>query len=207
MLLLATDILGRDDAREAARRELSRPAYDEARPPLVYRVLQWVIDKLQTLLGEAAATVPGGTPGLVLLLLLLGLLVFLIVLKVRPSAARAGRPAELFGGGQVLTAEHHRRLADTAAADGRWADAVRERLRAIARELEQRGVLDARPGRTADELAREAGGAVPEVRAPLLKAATVFDEVWYGGRPADASSYAVMVEVDRVVGAARLVRA
>jgi hypothetical protein len=207
MLLAAADVLGREEAREAARRELSRQAYTEAQPPLVYRALQWVLDKLQEVLGRAAASVPGGTPGLVLLLLVLGLLVVLVVVKVRPAARRTRRDPELFDAGQVLSADGHRARAETAAAEGRWADAVRERLRAIARELEARGVLDARPGRTADELAREAGRAVPAVGEPLARATTAFDEVWYGGRPADASSYAGMVEVDRLVATARLARA
>jgi hypothetical protein len=106
-----------------------------------------------------------------------------------------------------MTADGHRARADEAAAAGKWADAVRERLRAVARELESRGVLDPRPGRTADELAREAGSAVAAVAAPLQRGVRVFDEVWYGGRSADASSYAVLVEVDRAVREARLARA
>ena len=70
------------------------------------------------------------------------------------------------------------------------------------RELEARGVLDARPGRTAGEVARDGGDAVPALAADLARAAAVFDEVWYGGRTADAASYAVLVEVDgRVTGA------
>jgi len=46
---------------------------------------------------------------------------------------------------------------------------------------------------------------VPSLSEPLRRGVTVFDEVWYGGRTADASSYAVLVEVDRLVGATRLV--
>ena len=83
-----------------------------------------------------------------------------------------------------LDAAEHRRRADGFAGEGRFAEAVRERMRAIVRELETRGVLEPRPGRTADEVAREAGALVPAVAPDLRTAATVFDEVWYGGRPA-----------------------
>jgi hypothetical protein len=48
---------------------------------------------------------------------------------------------------------------------------------------------------------------VPAIAGPLRRGATVFDEIWYGGRTADASSYAVLVEVDRAVTAAPLVLA
>jgi hypothetical protein len=191
-------------AREAARRELSKRAYENAKPPLAYRVLTWILDKLGTLLNKASGSVPGGRVGLLLIVLLAAAVAALVVVKLRPTLRSPGSD-ELFDTGQTLTAQEHRRRADQAAARGDHPEAVRERLRAIVRELEQRGLLDARPGRTADEVAREAGTAVPPLAAPLRRATTVFDEVWYGGRSADASSYAVLVEVDRLVLATRLV--
>ncbi len=117
--------------------------------------------------------------------------------------ARSSRPPAVFAGSALRTADEHRALAQTAADQGRWADAVRERLRAVVRELEACGALDPRPGRTAGEVARDGGAAVPEVAADLARAAGVFDEVWYGGRTADASSYAVLVAVDERVGERR----
>jgi hypothetical protein len=45
---------------------------------------------------------------------------------------------------------------------------------------------------------------VPAVADDLRRAAVVFDEIWYGGRTADASSYAFLVEVDDRVAASRL---
>ena len=77
-------------------------------------------------------------------------------------------------------------------------------MRAIVRELETRGVLEPRPGRTADEVAREAGAAVPAVAADLRTAATVFDEVWYGGRPATAQADALLRQADQRVQRAQL---
>lgn len=196
--------LSRDAAREAAREELSRPEYDAAQPPLPVRLVGRALRALGDLLDGAAAAVPGGRLGLVLLLLLLAGLVTVVLRRVRPAAdRRTGRP--LFAGAAGLTAAEHRAQAEAAAAEGRWAEAVRERLRAVVRDLEARGVLDPQPGRTAGEVARDAGAAVPAVAADLRRAAVLFDEVWYGGRTADSSSYAVLVAVDERVGGSRMV--
>ena len=196
--------LTRDSARDAAREELSRREYADARPPLLVRVAGRIVRELGELLDGAAAAVPGGRLGLLLLLALLGALVAVILSRVRPGRRGAAR-APLFAGSAELSAAQHRELAEAAAAEGRFAEAVRERLRAVVRDLEARGVLDPRPGRTAGEIARDAGVVVPEVALDLRRAAGTFDEVWYGGRAADASSYALLVEVDDRVGRSRLV--
>jgi hypothetical protein len=196
--------LSRDGARDAAREELSRQEYDAAQPPLLIRLVGRALSKLGELLDDAAGAVPGGRLALVLLLLLLVVLGAVVVARVRPSGRQSGAQAALFAGTPVLSAAEHRTLAEAAAQAQRWADAVRERLRAVVRDLEARGVLDPRPGRTAGEVARDAGAAVPGIADDLRRAAVVFDEVWYGGRTADARSYAVLVEVDGRVGSSRI---
>lgn len=203
-LPLLVDLPGRDDARELAHRELTKPAYDEAQPPLATRVVQWVFDKVAELLGRSAASVPGGRIGVALIALLVIAIIAVVVVRLRPTL-RDPHGGELFGAGHILTAAEHRSLADAAAAGGDFAEAVRERLRAIVRELEQRGVLDPRPGRTAAEVSTEAGRAAAELVEPLRRAATTFERIWYGGQVADASSYAVLVGVDGVVAGTRLV--
>jgi hypothetical protein len=202
-LLQQVDQLSREQARDAAAQELSQRPYVEAQPPLLLRVVGRVLREIGALLERAAGAVPGGPLGLFLLVVAVGLLVAVLLVTLRPQRGAAGG-APLFDAGRPLTAADHRAHAEAAAEQGRWAEAVRERLRAVVRELEARGVLDPRPGRTADEVAREAGAAVPEVSADLFRAAHVFDEVWYGGRPADASSYAVLVEVDQRLTSRRL---
>jgi hypothetical protein len=195
--------LSREGAREAAREELSKREYQEAEPGLLQRALDWVFDKLADVLDGASAFAPGGGLGVLALAILLTLLVVAVLVRVGPLARRsAGTP--LFQAGTDLSAAEHRALADAAAAGGRYADAVRERLRGIVRELESRGALDPRPGRTAGEVARDGGAAVPVLAEDLRRAAVLFDETWYGGRAADASSYAVLVAVDDRVRAARL---
>jgi Domain of unknown function (DUF4129) len=77
-------------------------------------------------------------------------------------------------------------LADRLASQGRYAEAVRERLRAMVRELVDRQVVEHHPGWTVGELAGAAGRARPIVDTPLRAAGGVFSEVWYGQRPAGA---------------------
>lgn len=77
--------------------------------------------------------------------------------------------------------------ADELAAQGRYREAVRERLRAIVRDLVERKVIDSRPGWTLTELAGQAGRVQPATATPLAAASHVFSEIWYGGREATAT--------------------
>jgi hypothetical protein len=203
MLLAGVDDVTRESARRAAREELLDHRYRDAQPPLLVRLVGRAVRKLLELLDRAAGGVPGGRAGLLILALMVAALVAVIVVRLRP-AGRRGASAEVFTSGATLSAAEHRALAEEAAAAGQWADAVRERLRAIVRELEARGVLEPRPSRTAGEVARDGSAAVPAIAEALHRATTTFDEVWYGGRSADASSYAVLVEADRRVTSAQL---
>jgi len=83
-------------------------------------------------------------------------------------------------------------LADRLAAEGRYAEAVRERLRGIVRELVDAGVVGNLPGYTITELASAASRARPPVRLPLDAASLLFSDIWYGQRPATAAHDAQM---------------
>lgn len=188
--------LGREAAREAARRELVKPPYQVDRPGLVERALDWVDGELQRLLERVTGS---GTPSWLGVLVILAVVAVLgIVLYRRVGApgrtARADRT--LFAGGGPRTAAEHRAAAEDHATAGRWAEAVRERLRAVVRDLEDRGLLDPRPGRTADEVAAEAGQALPECAADLAGAARTFDDIWYGGRTATPEHDATLRALD-----------
>lgn len=80
-----------------------------------------------------------------------------------------------------------RTLADWYAANGQYAEAVRERLRGILRVLVEAGVIQAPPGSTVVELTAAAGYALPLVHPPVNRACQVFSEIWYGQRPATAA--------------------
>ncbi|MFD0594416.1 DUF4129 domain-containing protein [Catellatospora coxensis] len=66
----------------------------------------------------------------------------------------------------ALAPEVYLSQADRYAAEGRWAEAVRERLRAIVRELVDRGVVEHVPGWTVTELARAAARPAPSWGPP-----------------------------------------
>ncbi len=195
--------LGRGPARDLAREELARREYQLDRPGLVERARERLQEWLGELLDGAAGAAPGGWPGLVALLLVLVALVVAVRLRVGPLA-RDHREGALFdGAGRRRTAREHRAAADAHAAAGRFAEAVRERLRALVRGLEERGLLDARPGRTAGEAAAAAGRALPALAGDLAGAARLFDGVAYGRRPATAEQDAWLRALDERVRAAR----
>jgi len=75
-------------------------------------------------------------------------------------------------------------LADRFAAEGRYAEAVRERLRAMVRALAARQVIQPEPGMTVAELVQAATDTCPQVGPPLSAAGAIFSELWYGQRPA-----------------------
>jgi hypothetical protein len=104
-----------------------------------------------------------------------------------------------------LPAEVLALTADQLAAAGRYAEAVRERLRSMLRLLIERGILPASPGWTVMELAGAARRARPALAGPLSAAADVFSAIWYGLRPAAESDDAAMrsyaAEVERVADA------
>lgn len=78
-------------------------------------------------------------------------------------------------------------LADRYAAEGRYAEAVRERLRAIVRSLIDAGVIVHSPGWTVTELAGAASQALPPIGPAVAEASRIFSDIWYGLRPATAA--------------------
>jgi hypothetical protein len=194
--------LGRDEAAELAREELAKQVYRDAGPGLVERALRWLVERAGDLLDDVAGASPGGYAGIVLLVLLLVVAAVAVRLRTGALARQEASDAALFVGRQRSAAEH-RRAADAHAAAGEWALAVRERLRAVVRSLEERTLLEPRPGRTADEAAAEAGLLLPSCADRLRAAARLFDDVWYGGRPAGPGSDAALRELDAAVQAAR----
>lgn len=182
-----------DAAHEAAQRELSKPIYP--RPSLTDQLWAWLDDLLYRVF-NAGSSVPGGwiTIGLLSLLVVVAVVVAIRV-GMRTMRTRRGTDGALFDSHQLSSAEH-RDLAEQCAAQGDWGAAIRHRLRAVARRLEEIAVLDAAPGRTASELARDAAPAFPHLRAQLRQAADIFNDVAYGARPATDAGYRVIADLD-----------
>lgn len=189
--------IDRDAAREAARRELSKRIYQPRERGFVERVIDWLVRQVGKMLDSASSVAPGGVPGLLLLLAIgVALIVFL---RMRLGPMRRTDALTDERGTRRLTAEDYRSEAVAFAAAGDWREALRARFRAVIRELEQRGVLDERPGRTAGEIAAEASAAMPAVGGPMRLAADTFNEVWYGDRAATQAAYQRIVDVDESV--------
>ncbi|MEV0414801.1 DUF4129 domain-containing protein [Streptomyces sp. NPDC050448] len=185
----------RDPAREAAERELSKPLYHQDDPGLFQRALDRFWDWVGDLFDHASGATPGGTLGLVAIAALVVLAVAALWWRLGSPRRTATGPATLFDD-TLRSAADHRAAADAHAAAGRWTEAVQERMRAIVRSLEERTLLDPRPGRTADEAAAEASVPLPDHAEALRTAARAFDDVTYGGRPADAGMYARLRALD-----------
>jgi hypothetical protein len=195
--------VGRDEARELARRELQNPIYHRDEPSLLDRVAQKVGEWFDRLLGyvDPGHGRGGGWTGLVILLVLAVLVGAAIWWRLGTIRGRAGHAPLLDD--RPTTARDHRSAAERYAATGDWPNAIRERLRAIARDLEERAILEYRPGRTADELAAEAGAGLPDHADELAAGVQIFDDVWYGGRAGDEDGYRRLTELDERLRAAR----
>nr|WP_240895559.1 DUF4129 domain-containing protein [Kineococcus siccus] len=185
---------GAGEARELLARELAGREYRGQAEPWLLRVWNWLTERLQRVEVPGIGTSWTG-PLLVVLLLVAVVVVVLLVAGPVRRGARAPQSDTPFDD-LVPSAEHHRR-ADTAAAAGDWSLAVQERFRAVVRSLEERALLERRPGRTAHEVAEEAAVPLPGCATGLRRAARTFDDVRYGGRTA---SPAVEAEVRRLAG-------
>lgn len=178
-------------AREAAQRELAKPIYPRA--SLNDRIAEWLNDLLYRLMHSGTA-LPGGW----LTIVALGLLILAAaIVAVRIARRTMGRRGDgPLNASRTLSAADHRERAEHAAAQQDWATAVRQRLRAIGRQLEQDGVLSPVPGRTAGELAHDAGAVMPEYAGDLAAAAAAFDDVTYGERPGTEPQYRLIADLD-----------
>jgi Domain of unknown function (DUF4129) len=188
-------LIGRRAARELARRELSKSVYQ---PSSWQRIIDW----LNRLFNSATSSVPGGWWSAVALAVAAVLLITAVLLWVRPARARrAASPAVLTG--RPRSAADYRRSAETLAAAGDYSQAIVERVRAIAAELAERGIVPARPGRTAHELAEEAAAELPAHAAELRSVMRLFDDIRYGDRPGSEPGYRRASQLDGVLRSAR----
>lgn len=194
---MSTIDIDRESAQDAAQNELAKSIYPKPSP--MDMLFDW-IEQLLYRLTASASKFPGGWYTVAVLLLLLVVAV-VVAVRIARRAMRSNRSAgpALFGD-HILSAAEHRATAERHAASGDWAPAVRHRVRAIARQLEENGVLDAVPGRTATELARAAGRSLPALSGELVTAAETFNDVTYGERPATEDQYRMIAALDDHLG-------
>lgn len=186
--------IDRNAAHQAAQRELAKLIYPRASPSQQFH--DWLNELLNRLL-QTGASVTGGWFSVTVVLLVLGLAVAAAIQVARRTmrTSRETRDYPLFDAGQQ-SASQHRATAEQYAAQGNWAAAIRHRLRAVARQLEETGVLDPVPGRTAGELAHDAGIRLPHLASELTQSATVFNDVTYGDEPGSPAGYRIVSDLD-----------
>lgn len=177
-------LIGRRPAQILARRELGK-------------VSIWIriLHDIEQLFNTSAGAVPGGWFGLAVFGILIAAIVVVILTWARPSVGRRIRARSVLGG-KARSAQDYRQSATRLADAGDYGEAIIEAVRAIAAELEERGIMPPRPGRTADELAVEAGGELPALAADLRAVTRLFDDVRYGDRPGSRAGYELIRRVD-----------
>lgn len=185
-----------DPDAETARRwlteELSDRAYRETEG-LIPRILRWISELFSgsgtvdlglgwwTLIGAAAVAV---------------VVAVALVVAGPVRRSRRTRTPEAVLGDSLRSAQDWRESAARAARQGDHAAAVLDSFRALVRSLEERALLDERPGRTAAEAAHEAEPRFPAHAPALHDAGRVFDEVCYGDRPGSLGDYERMAALD-----------
>jgi hypothetical protein len=200
-----------DQARQLAIRELSKSQYHRGDLP-------------QNPSGQPTTALPSPSPltqppqasgpshalAVVLIILAIFVLVAVVLLvlrwlgKPRTDKRRKEKSEKRGAAGstpeEILTgAALHRHNAQQAAAAGDFAEAIRERFRAVIATLDERALLPERADRTADEAATDAGAILPAHAEVLVAAARAFDEVEYGEYVGTPQAYAVISEVDELV--------
>jgi hypothetical protein len=153
-----------------------------------------VLIRLARLLGSAQ---PSGGPVNVLVIIVLGIL-FLggvagVAFLVVQSTLRRAVPEPTLDDGEVepATALAAARREHEQFAAGDYRSALRYLLLSTLLQLQERGVLELRPGLTNREYVTRLRAAISEEHLPAALGALVdmFDRVWYGHLPIDAGEY------------------
>lgn len=192
-------------ARRWATEELANPLYHHGKS-LLERFLDWFFSLFEGASVPVLGLPPGAVAALVVLAaLLVAGVAFWVAGPVR-LARRAAASAVVFGD-DTRSATELRAAADASAARGDWSAAVLDRFRAMVRALEERALLDERPGRTAHEAAEAAAARLPGRTTDLRRAGRIFDEVCYGKVTVGPDAHAWLRELDVELAATRPVAA
>ncbi len=193
--------LTRAQAQRLAELELSDPAYRTGQPGLIERAIRWLVEWVQEFAQQAGDAAPGGWLGILGLAILIVVAVLFVRWRIGPVNRAASMTFQVDPG---TSAAQYRARAEQLGAAGRWDEAISERMRALVRVSQERGLIDTHPGWTADEVAASVGGRVPGARTALERAARTFDDVRYGGRPGTLEAYLHVAGADDQVRAADL---
>lgn len=197
--------ISREEAQRRANEELAKATYGGI-PEWLTDLLRWVEGVLKSFLELVTGQVQPGSGlswGFIIVIVVVLIVIALIIWRVGLPRwqQRKQRDAEVEID-QSISPSEYRDLAAAAAARGDYRTAVRERFRAIVRELEFRTIITPRPSRTALEAALAASRELPPTREPMYTAATLFSAVMYGDREATAADWEQIVAAESAVHAA-----
>jgi Domain of unknown function (DUF4129) len=190
----------RQQGQRLARAELSKEMYHHG-----ISISEQIDRAINDLLN--GTTVDLGRTGLIILAAVLAVAIVAVIAVIGPVARSRSRGGVSLLAASQLSAREHRQQAERMAAAGDYTTAIIESVRAVAVDLEERGVLPPRVGRTADEFAAEAGRPLPEHAADLVAVARLFDDVRYGQKAGTAAGYQQVRGLDAAIQAARPVAA
>jgi hypothetical protein len=191
-----------DGVGRIAREILAHPRYDEPPTPLLERFWSWVGERIAALL-ELLGTAGGG--GQVIAWVVLVAAVVVVTLVVVRAVRRWSRtaPARAWAPDGVLelarSPAQWRQDAAQHEAEGRFAEAVLCRYRALVGELVADGAIPQSPGRTAREYVADVRTSRPAGADAFEEATNLFEGVWYGAAPAGAEQSATMADLERAV--------
>ncbi|WP_448073132.1 DUF4129 domain-containing protein [Georgenia yuyongxinii] len=193
------------EARRLAEEELAKAIYDHS-PGLIERLLNW-LQELYEALTRLGGQTPSGVVPLLLVLAFAAVVAIGLLLGGRARRRRLARSASTSAGlfEDARTSADLTREADAAARRGDHSLAVLERFRAIIRGMDERALLDDRPGLTAHEATTLASAALPGLGTELDRAGRLFDDVRYGHAVANAEDDQTMRHLAEQVGHARAV--
>lgn len=178
--------VGADRVHEAIERILDRPEFAPEPRSWAERARDEALERLSGVLEAIFAADGGGVAGWAVLVVVVGIAV---VLAVRFSRGVRSDPvlAAASPGGHRRPATDWRTDAAVHEGAGQWRAALRCRWRALVADLAGRGLLEEAPGRTAGEYRRQVTMAAPTLAPAFDAATTLFEDAWYGHRPADAA--------------------
>ncbi|MBB2976312.1 hypothetical protein FHX49_001886 [Microbacterium endophyticum] len=198
-----------DEARGWAEDELSRSAYEIARPTAFDRAVSGFVDFVERILNTEVSGGWGRSLAIIAVLVVIALIIVGFLIWGRPRARVRVHPhtAELFGVRETRSAAELRNAAQDLASEKKWSEAIVVRFRALALSLTERGLIETPPGTTAQGFARRAARIVPSHGKALVHAATLFDDIRYLRRNGEERHYAQLAEIDEALAAeARVTR-
>jgi hypothetical protein len=192
--------------RDLADQILAEARYDRPPESIPDRVMGWIGDQLTRLLGSLVSGGGGTVLAWIIVAAALGGVVYLLIRHGRVSLPALADPAEP----EVMveltrSAKEWRAEAERLEAEGRWAEGLRSRHRALVADLVRRGAIPEQPGRTAGEYVRDVAASLPDAAGSMAAATELFEAVWYGGATTGAAEAARFAELDaRILAASRV---